>query len=150
VPAAGSDQDYRLGENIMQDRKGGCLCGAVRYVLKGEPRTIAICHCTHCQRQSGSLFSFNLVIREADYEQSGETMVYVDKGDSGQPVYRHFCGRCGSPILAKTALAPGRVVVKAGTLDNMEGLQPKTEIYADHAVKWLAPVAGAARFAQNQ
>jgi hypothetical protein len=45
---------------------------------------------------------------------------------------------------------PGKVVVKAGTLDNMEGLQPKTEIYADHAVKWLAPVAGAARFAQNQ
>ena len=58
----------------MQDRKGGCLCGAMRYVLKGEPRAIAICHCTHCQRQSGSSFSFNLVIREADYEQSGETM----------------------------------------------------------------------------
>ena len=73
----------------MQDRKGGCLCGTVRYVLKGEPRAIAICHCTHCQRQSGSVFSFNLVIREADYEQSGETMVYVDKGDSGQPVVQH-------------------------------------------------------------
>ena len=27
----------------MQDRKGGCLCGAVRYVLTGEPRAIAIC-----------------------------------------------------------------------------------------------------------
>jgi hypothetical protein len=64
-------------------------------------------------------------------------MVYVDKGDSGQPAYRHFCGRCGSPILATIAAAPGRVVVKAGTLDNMEGLQPQTEI-SDHAVKWLA------------
>jgi hypothetical protein len=134
----------------MQNRKGGCLCGAVRYVLKSEPRAIAICHCTHCQRQSGSLFSFNLVVREADYEQSGETMVYVDKGDSGQPVYCHFCGRCGSPILATIAAAPGKVVVKAGTLDNMEGLEPRTEIYTDHAVKWLAPVAGAARFGQNQ
>jgi hypothetical protein len=96
------------------------------------------------------LFSFNLVIRDADYEQSGETMVYVDRGDSGQPVHRHFCRICGSPIFAKTALAPGKVVVKAGTLDNLEGLEPKTEIYTDHAVKWLAPVAGAARFAQNQ
>jgi hypothetical protein len=66
----------------MPDRKGGCLCGAVRYVLKGEPRSIALCHCTHCQRQSGSLFSFNLVLRESDYEQSGETMIYVDSGDS--------------------------------------------------------------------
>ncbi len=134
----------------MQDRKGGCLCRAVRYVLKGEPRTIAICHCTHCQRQSGSVFSFNLLISEADYEQSGETMVYMDKGDSGQPVYRHFCGRCGSPILTTVAAAPGKVVVRAGTLDNKEGLQPQTETYTDHAVKWLAPVAGAARFAQSQ
>jgi hypothetical protein len=133
----------------MQDRKGRCLCGAVRYVLKSEPRAIVICHCTHCQRESGSLFSFNLVIREADYEQSGETVIYVDEGDSGRPVYRHFCGGCGSPIFAKTALAPGKVIVKAGTLDSMEGLQPKTEIYTDHAVKWLAPVAGAMRFAQN-
>ncbi len=133
----------------MQDRKGSCLCGAVRYVLKSEPRAVSICHCTHCQRQSGSVFSFNLVMREADYEQSGETMIYVDTGDSGQPVYRHFCGRCGSSILAKTALLPGKVVVKAGTLDNIEGLQPKAEIYTDHAVKWVTPVAGAARFAQN-
>jgi hypothetical protein len=51
--------------------------------------------------------------------------------------------------LATIAAAPGKVVVKAGTLDSMEGLQPQTEIYTDHAVKWLALVAGAARFAQN-
>jgi hypothetical protein len=89
------------------------------------------------------------VIKEADYEQRGETAVYEDAGDSGQPVYRHFCGRCGSPILAKTALAPRMVVVKAGTLDSMEGLQPKTEIYTDHAATWLAPVSGTTRFARN-
>ena len=88
-------------------------------------------------------------MRETDYEQSGDTMVYVDTGDSGQPVHRHFCGRCGSPIFAKTVLAPGKVVLKAGTLDGMEGLRPQAEIYADHAVEWLTPTAGAKRFAQN-
>ena len=134
----------------MQEGKGGCLCGAVRYVLKGEPRATAICHCTHCQKQSRSLFSFNLVVRETDYEQSGETMVCVDKGDSGHPVYRHFCGRCGSPIFATIAAAPGKVVIKAGTLDNMEGLQPQTEIYIDHAAKLLAPFAGTSRFSQGK
>ena len=133
----------------MSDRKGGCLCGAVRYALKGEPRSVAICHCTHCQRQSGSLFSLNLVVREADYEQFGETSIYVDSGDSGHRVHRHFCGRCGSPISVQTNLMPGKIVVKAGTLDRLEGLQPKIEIYADHAVEWLEPVAGAQRFAQN-
>ena len=134
---------------MTQDREGGCLCGAVRYVLKGEPRATALCHCSHCQKLSGSVFSFNLVMRETDYQQSGETMVYVDSGDSGHPVYRHFCGRCGSPILAKTALMPGKVVLKGGSLDRLEGLQPQAEVYTDHAADWLAPVTGAVRYAQN-
>jgi len=133
----------------MPDRTGGCLCGAVRYALKSDPRAISICHCTHCQRQSGSAFSFNLVMREADYDQEGDTAVYVDQGDSGQPVHRHFCGRCGSAILAKSSLLPGKVVVKAGTLDSLDGLEPKAEIYTDRAVTWLAPIEGATRFAQN-
>ena len=133
----------------MPDRKGGCLCGAVRYVLKGEPRGVALCHCTHCQRLSGSLFSFNLVMRETDYEQSGETTIYVDSGDSGHPVYRHFCGRCGSPLVSSTALMPGKLVLKAGTLDSKDGLLPKVEIYTDHAANWLEPVTGAQRYPQN-
>ncbi|SIT46668.1 conserved hypothetical protein [Paraburkholderia piptadeniae] len=134
----------------MLNRKGGCLCGAVRYVLKGEPQAAAICHCTHCQKQSGSLFSFNLFVREADYEQQGETMVFTDRGDSGQPSYRHFCGHCGSPVITKAAMMPGQIIVKAGTLDSMEGLRPpQTEIYTDCAVEWLEPFAGTRRFAQN-
>lgn len=133
----------------MQVRKGGCLCGAVRYVLKGEPQAIGVCHCTHCQRQSGSAFSFNLFIKEDDYEQQGETRFFVDTGDSGQPSYRHFCGSCGSPVLTKAMTLPGVVLVKAGTLDSMEGLQPQLEIYTERAVKWLTPIAGAARFAQS-
>lgn len=134
----------------MPNREGGCLCGAVRYVIRAEPRPGVVCHCTHCRKQSGSLFSFNLVVRETDYEQQGETKVYVDSGDSGQPVHRHFCGRCGSPVFVKIAAAPRHVVIKAGSLDDIGGLKANTEIYCDHAADWIAPVAGATRFAQNQ
>lgn len=130
-------------------RTGGCLCGAVRYLLRGEPEAIAVCHCTHCQKQSGSPFSFNLFFKEADYEQTGETRFFVDTGDSGQPSHRHFCGSCGSPILTRVSTLPGMVLMKAGTLDSMEGLQPQIEIYTDRAVKWLAPAPGAVRFARS-
>jgi hypothetical protein len=134
----------------MQYSKGGCLCGAVRYVLKSEPQTAAICHCTHCQKQSGSLFSFNLFVSEADYEQKGRTLVYEDRGDSGHPSYRHFCGRCGSPVITKCSTMAGQVIVKAGTLDSLEGVQPpQTEIYTDRAAKWLEPFAGASRFRRS-
>jgi hypothetical protein len=89
-------------------------------------------------------------MKEADFEQSGETAVFADYGDSGNPVLRHFCRRCGSPISVRTTLAPGHIVVKAGTLDDIKGLQPRREIFADHAVEWLQPVEGAKRFEQNE
>ena len=131
----------------MHERQGGCLCGAVRYVLKGEPQAAAICHCRHCQRQSGSLFSINLFVNEADYEQQGETKFFEDFGDSGHPSYRHFCGNCGSPILTKVSTMPGQVLVKAGTLDSVVDVQmPQVEIYTKRAARWLAPVEGAKRF----
>tara|TARA_B100001105_G_scaffold251748_1_gene242019 strand:+ start:7333 stop:7737 length:405 start_codon:yes stop_codon:yes gene_type:complete len=134
----------------MSHREGGCLCGAVRYTLTGDPRAVTLCHCSHCQRVSGSVFSFNLVVREADYQQIGETAVFTDFGDSGQPVQRHFCSRCGSSILAKIAAAPGKVVLKGGSLDNKEGLRPFTEIYTAQALSWLAPVEGTTRLAGSQ
>ncbi|MEM5399892.1 GFA family protein [Paraburkholderia unamae] len=134
----------------MMERKGGCLCGAVRYVLKAEPVACAICHCRHCQKQGGSLFSFNLFIKEADYEQQGETKAFLDTGDSGQPSYRHFCANCGSPVMTQVSGMPGVVLVKAGTLDSLEGLpSPQSEIYTDRAVQWLEPFAGAARFPRS-
>jgi len=96
------------------------------------------------------LFSFNLFVSEADYEQQGETMAFEDRGNSGQPSYRHFCGRCGSPVITKAMMLPGQIIVKAGTLDSMEGLRPpQTEIYTDGAVECLEPFAGTGRFARN-
>ena len=133
----------------MTDREGGCLCGAVRYVLKAEPLMTAVCHCTHCQRQSGGVFSTNLAIPDAAYVQTGETKVFTDTGDSGKSVWRHFCGACGSPILSKVEAMPGLSLVKAGTLDDMSGLKPGIEVYTDHAAAWVVPIAGAQRFAQG-
>ena len=132
----------------MTQRQGGCLCGAVRYTLSADPIMTAVCHCTHCQRQSGGVFSVNLMVPEAAYAQAGETAIFADNGDSGQPVYRLFCGACGSPILSKVASMPGMVMVKAGTLDDMAGITPGLELYTDHAATWVSPIEGVRRFAQ--
>src|SRR5262245_64183152 len=51
-----------LWSRAMPKISGGCLCGAVRYEWSAEPLGTAICHCTHCQKVSGSAFSVNVVI----------------------------------------------------------------------------------------
>ncbi|KSW27105.1 aldehyde-activating protein [Pseudomonas sp. ADP] len=132
----------------MRDQAGGCLCGAVRFVLKAEPQAVVICHCTHCRKQSGSAFSINLLMREDDVEVSGETRFFVDHGDSGLPSYRHFCPNCGSPLMTRAENLPGVAIVKAGALDDPASVRPQAEIYTDHALGWFTPVAGAARYEQ--
>jgi hypothetical protein len=117
---------------------GGCLCGAVRYTLDEVPAMVAICHCRHCQRQSGSAFSVVGAIPEASYHQSGETRTYRDSADSGQPLDRHFCATCGSPIISVAGSLPGIVIVKAGTLDDPSAWVPSVEVYCDRALDWIA------------
>jgi hypothetical protein len=130
-------------------KEGGCLCGAVRYRIDGPILMTAVCHCTHCQRQSGSVLSFNVMVDEAHYHQQGSTKVYEDRGDSGKPVWRHFCGDCGSPILSRLGVRPGLLAVKGGTLDSLEGLKPAARLYCRHAPGWLDELGAVEGFAEN-
>ncbi|WP_341866723.1 GFA family protein [Caballeronia ptereochthonis] len=57
----------RENESCGSEKVAACA-GRCVTPLKGEPLASAICHCTHCQKQSGSLFSFTLFIWETDYE----------------------------------------------------------------------------------
>ncbi|WP_336335693.1 GFA family protein [Pseudomonas putida] len=132
----------------MPNHTGGCLCAAVRFELMAAPQAVVICHCTHCQKHSGSAFSLNLLMLEGDVELRGATRVFVDQGDSGLPSYRHFCPNCGSPVFTKAENLPGMVIVKAGAVDSLEGIRPQMEIYTEHAQQWLAPIPHATRFRQ--
>ncbi len=71
---------------------GGCLCGNIRYTLNTDPALTVVCHCTHCQKASGSAFSTNLVVQRADLAfTGGEMAAYDDKADSGNTLKRSFC-----------------------------------------------------------
>jgi len=41
---------------------GGCLCGLIRYRLTDEPLTLCTCHCTDCQRLTGSAFALSMIV----------------------------------------------------------------------------------------
>src|SRR5690606_7582726 len=90
----------RGGKSMSTDLplRGGCNCGAIRYELHSLPLAVAACHCENCRRQSGAAYSLNLVVPAASMVISGHCSRFEDRGDSGQPVVREFCGQCGSPI----------------------------------------------------
>ena len=89
----------------MPKLTGGCLCGSVRYASDAEPAFVGVCHCATCQKNTGSAFSLNLAMSTSAVTMTGDSLAtYEDRtGASGQPFYRAFCSRCGSPISGKGA-----------------------------------------------
>lgn len=121
----------------MSTTEGGCLCGAVRYAFEGDPAAAMVCHCTHCQKQSGSAFSTIISVPEGALSVAGEPRTYHDAGESGKAVERIFCSECGSPLISKVEVAPGMAFIKAGTLDDASGFSPAVHIWTKSKQCWV-------------
>lgn len=120
-------------------KTGRCLCGAISYELSGEVLATAVCHCDHCQRQSGGAFSVNVVAHKSQLTVTGTLSIYGDRGEAGDAVYvnRCFCGDCGSPIYSELMMRDGLIAVKAGTLDDRSEIEPGIEAWCDHKQPWV-------------
>jgi len=116
---------------------GQCLCGRITYTVEADPLLTGVCHCKNCQRQAGSAFSILIAVPKSTVTVTGTPKEYVDTADSGKPVYRRFCGDCGSPLFSLVPDAPDMIFVKAGTLDDTSQLQPQSHFWCDSAQNWV-------------
>lgn len=100
--------------------EGGCLCGAIRYKTIGEPTRVTVCHCTFCQRVTGSAFLVEPIFRKEDVTVTGAaTQVYDHRSDtSGNRISLHFCGRCGTTLYLSLESLPDILGLCAGTFDD--------------------------------
>ncbi len=122
----------------MSAIKGSCLCGAVRYTCESDPLFSAVCHCTACQKSTGSAFSVIVGVKSSDLRITGATLkTYQDVGESGRATFRHFCSRCGSTLYAELELKPGLACIKAGTLDDASDLKPQVHFYWRDHQSWI-------------
>jgi hypothetical protein len=100
--------------------EGGCLCGEVRYAAAAKPLRVTICHCTFCQRFTGSAFLVEPIFRTEDVAFSGTApRTYDHRSDSSDKrVALNFCGRCGTTLYLSFERFPGFIGVCAGTFDD--------------------------------
>ena len=118
---------------------GHCLCGAVTFEVSGDFLATAVCHCDHCQRQSGGAFSVNLIAHVSQLAINGELRTYEERGENNDDVYvyRRFCPTCGSPIVSELAKRDGIVAIKAGALDDRSGVSPTVEVWCVDRQPWV-------------
>ena len=115
--------------------EGGCQCGRVRYRVEGAPFGLAVCHCTECQRQSGSAFGMSLAVASSAFKlRSGALKTFEVKCDSGRSKTCAFCPECGTRIYHQTS---NGMSIKAGTLDDTSWLKPDAHYWTKRKQSWV-------------
>lgn len=118
----------------MDDAKtGGCLCGAVRYRVRGPLRPVVACHCTQCRKSSGHYVAATQAAA-ADMAIAGGTLRWFRSSEVAE---RGFCGACGSNLFWRRVGDP-RISIMAGTLDGATGLRMESQIHAEAAGDYYA------------
>jgi hypothetical protein len=116
---------------------GACLCGGVRYEITRPFEVCGYCHCTHCQRRTGTAASANaLVARDGFAFLSGEELVRSYTPPGGKP--KAFCTACGSALFSGDLANGDPVAVRLGTLDSDPGIRPSFRQFVSSAAGWEA------------
>jgi hypothetical protein len=116
--------------------KGSCLCGAVRYEIRGEIGRIVNCHCSMCRKAHGAGFGSWSQVKSADFAIAGGEADIASYQSSPQ-VRRTFCRKCGSSLQYIDLPKPERFFLAVGTLDDDPGVRPAMHIFTGSKAPWL-------------
>ncbi len=107
---------------------GGCLCGAVRYEVRGPLRPVVNCHCGQCRRTHGNFAAYSSAARP-------DLVLTEDRGlkwyASSDYARRGFCGACGASLFWEP-LGRDRIAIAAGGIDEPSGLKTIRHIFTAH------------------
>jgi hypothetical protein len=130
---------------------GGCLCGGVRFELGAAPEHAGYCHCTRCQRRTGTAAS-------AQARIDGRHFLLV-AGDELVCAWRHpdggfekcFCRRCGSHLFSRNPEDPTQLSIRMSAFDGDPGVRPTFRQFTAYAAPWEEiPDDGLERFPESR
>jgi len=116
---------------------GSCHCGSIRFSAEVDPSKVMVCHCTDCQKLTGSAFRVVVPAPIASFVLHGEPTRYVKVAESGAKRVQAFCPQCGSPVFALAQENPTQVSLRVGGLDQRNLLLPGLQIWKRSALPWV-------------
>jgi hypothetical protein len=122
---------------------GGCLCGGVRYRFTGEPLAYYACHCTDCQRQTGSAFGLSMIVhREAVEVLRGEPRLFEVSMPDGRTKRGRCCPECPVRLWGEPVKLPQLLILRPGTFDDPGVHEPFGDIWTQSARPWVGFTRG--------
>lgn len=128
---------------------GRCLCGGVRFEVTGPPTTAGYCHCTRCQRRTGTASSASARIDgRALRILQGEDLIRTWRHPDGG-FEKRFCSECGAHLFSRDPADHARVAVRMSAFDGDPGVRPSWRMHVASAAAWEPiPDDGLERFDQ--
>ena len=128
---------------------GGCVCGQVRYEVTEPFVSSNYCHCTRCQRRTGTGASANAKTADDSFRiTQGKDLVKCWDPEGG--FLKCFCSNCGSALYSCNPETGGEIAVRLGTVDGDPGIRPEKHQFTDYAAVWEAiPDDGLPRFPES-
>jgi hypothetical protein len=114
---------------------GGCGCGAVRFEIRAALGPARYCHCTRCQRRSGTAASASAVV------EPGSVVVTTGAEQLGEwappdGMAKVFCDACGSALFVRDPAGRQFVAVRLGAIDGDPGVRPSARQFVAYAAPW--------------
>ena len=129
---------------------GGCLCGGVRFEVTEPLRDAGYCHCTRCQRRTGTASSVSGgVVPGSLRVLSGEELITDYRPSDG--FVKVFCGACGSALWSRHPENPEVIAIRLGVFDRDPGVRPSWRQFVAYAAEWEPiPDDGVPRFPESR
>ena len=129
---------------------GACGCGAVRFEVTAPFVSASYCHCTRCQRRTGTAASANARVEPGSVRVvAGEGALRSWAPDGG--FEKVFCGLCGSALFSRPPGSSDYAGVRLGAIDGDPGIRPQWHQYTDYAPAWEAlPDDGLPRYPESK
>jgi hypothetical protein len=116
---------------------GGCLCGGVRYEVTAPPLSAGYCHCTRCQRRTGTAASAQARLAPGSLRVT-QGAEFVREYAPPDGFLKCFCSNCGGALWSKDPDAGQVMSVRLGTFDGDPGIRPSFRTFVAYAAPWEA------------
>jgi hypothetical protein len=127
---------------------GSCHCGAIAYEAEVDPNSVRVCHCTDCQRLTGTVFRAGIPSLSGTFVlKRGTPKIYIKTAESGTRRAHAFCPECGTPIYSTSTGPEPRIYgLRVGGLDQRaEFGPPKRQIWCRSALSWSMNISDVER-----
>lgn len=114
-----------------------CECGALTATVATISPAIVACHCTACQRRSGSPFGLGVYYPIEAVTLEGAARTWTRPTATGGEFVQHFCGTCGSTLSWTTAKHPGRVGIAIGAFADPQFPAPIRSVWEATRHAWV-------------